>query len=57
MCIHSPSNQHKTHAMETIAVMKMSNLKQHYETTHRNFEETFPQNSKVRTTKMNALQS
>ena len=29
---------------ETIAVMKISNLKQHYETKHRNFEETFPQN-------------
>ena len=30
---------------ETIAVMKISNLKWHYETKHRNFEETFPQNS------------
>ena len=30
---------------ETIAVMKISNLKQHYEPKHRNFQETFPQNS------------
>ena len=27
---------------ETIAVMKISNLKRHYEMKHRNFEETFP---------------
>ena len=33
----------------------ISNLKRHYETKHRNFEETFPQNSEVRTTKINAL--
>ena len=31
--------------LETIAVMKISNLKWHYETKHRHFEETFPQNS------------
>ena len=37
--------------------MKISNLKQHYEMKHRNFEETFPQNSEVRMTKMNALKS
>ena len=30
--------------------MKISNLKWHYETKHRNFEETFPQNSEVSTT-------
>ena len=29
---------------ETIAVMKISNLKWHHETKHRNFEETFPEN-------------
>ena len=40
---------------ETIAVTKISNLKLHYETKHRHFEETFPQNSEVRTTKINAL--
>ena len=39
---------------ETIAVMKISNLKR-YETKHGNFEETFPQNSEVRTTTINAL--
>ena len=27
---------------KTIAVMKISNWKRHYETKHRNFEETFP---------------
>ena len=37
--------------------MKISNLKWHYEMKHRNFEETFPQNSEVRTTKMNVLKS
>ena len=42
---------------ETIAVMKISNLKRHYETKHRNFVETFPQNSEARTTKINALKS
>lgn len=34
---------------------KISNLKRQYETKHRHFEETFPQNSEVRTTKINAL--
>ena len=42
---------------ETIAVMKISNLKRHYEMKQRNFEETFPQTSEVRTTKINALKS
>ena len=42
---------------ETIAAMKISNFKRHYETKNRNFEETFPQNSEVRTTKINALKS
>ena len=42
---------------ETVAMMKIFNLKWHYETKHRNFEETFPQNSEVRTTKINALKS
>ena len=37
--------------------MKISNLKRHYETKHRNFVETFPQNSEARTTKINALKS
>ena len=37
--------------------MKISNLKLHYETKHRNFEETFPQNSEVSTTNINALKS
>ena len=40
---------------ETIAVIRISNLKRHYETRHRNFEETIPQNSEVRITKINAL--
>ena len=40
---------------ETIAVIKISNLKWHYEMKHRNFEETFPQNSGVRTTKINEI--
>ena len=39
------------------AVMKISSLKWHYEMKHRNFEETFPQNSEVRTTQINALKS
>ena len=42
---------------ETIAVMKISNLKWHYEMKHRNFEETFPQNSEISTTQINALKS
>ena len=37
--------------------MKISSLKRHYETKHRNFVETFPQNSEVRTTKINARKS
>ena len=54
----SPNNQ-PICTDETIAVMKfeISNLKWHYETKHRNSEETFPQNSVVRTTKINALKS
>ena len=42
---------------ETIDVMKISNLKQHYETKHPNFEETFPQNSEERTKKINVISS
>ena len=42
---------------ETIAVMKISSLKRHHETKRRNFKETFPQNSEVTTTKINALKS
>ena len=42
---------------ETIAVMKISNLKRHYEAKYRNFEETFPLNSEVRTTKFYTLKS
>ena len=38
---------------QTIAVMKISYLKRHYELKHGNFEETFPQNLEVRRTKMN----
>ena len=58
----SPQNINSTRPMclicqETIAVIKISNLKWHYEMKHRNFEETFPQNSEVRTTKINALKS
>ena len=42
---------------ETIAVMKISNLKQHYDMEHNNSAETFPQNSEVITAKINALKS
>ena len=38
-------------------MMKISDLKRHYETKHRNLKEIFPQNSEVRTTKINALKS
>ena len=41
---------------ETAAVLKISNLKRHYETRHRKFD-TFAQNLEVRTTKINALKS
>lgn len=37
--------------------MKISNLKRHNETKHKNIEKTYPQNSEVRTTKINALNS
>lgn len=37
--------------------MNISNLKRHYETEHTNFEETYPQNSEVRITKINTLKS
>lgn len=40
---------------ETIAVSKSSNLKRCYEIKYRHFEDTFPQNSEVRATKINAL--
>ena len=38
-------------------MMKISNLKRHYEMSHRDFEETFTQNSEVRITKINTLKS
>ena len=36
-------------------MMKTSNLKRLYETKHRKYEETLPQNSEVRATKIYAL--
>ena len=59
ICFHSPSNHHKSHVPHTPgeAGMKISSLKRHHETKRRDFEETFPQNSEVRTTKINALKS
>lgn len=38
-------------------MVKISNLKRHYESKHGHFEETFPSNSEVRTTKLNRLKS
>ena len=58
MYIHTPFNQHKTHVLNVSGDYSCDeDLKQHYETKHRNFEKTFPQNSEVRTTKINALKS
>ena len=42
---------------ETVALVKSGNLKRHYETKHDYFEATFPQNSAVRTTKINGMKS
>ena len=38
-------------------MMKISNFKRRYETKDRNFVETFPQNSEISTTQINALKS
>jgi len=42
---------------ETVALVKSGNLKRHYETKHSYFEATFPQNSALRTTKINGMKS
>ena len=42
---------------ESVAAIKLSNVKRHYESKHKHFEETFPQNSEIRTTKLNALKA
>lgn len=40
---------------EPVAIIKSGNVKRHYDTKHKNFEETYPQQSEVRTTKINEL--
>ena len=45
------------HNMPGEVVMKISNLKRHYEMKQRNFEETFLQNSEISTTQRNAQKS
>ena len=42
---------------ETVALVKSANVKRHYDTKHAYFEAQFPQNSEVRTTKVNQLKS
>ena len=46
-----------THALNRPGDYCDEDLKRHCETKHRNFEETFPQNSELRSTKINALKS
>ena len=42
---------------ETVALIKSANVKCHYETKHRSFEQTYPQQSDVRTGKINSKPS
>lgn len=41
---------------ETVALIKSGNVKRHYETKHGHFERSYPQNSEVRTRKINQMQ-
>ena len=38
---------------ETVAIIKSGNVKRHYETEHRYFEQTYPLKSEVRARKVN----
>ncbi|KAL0161498.1 hypothetical protein M9458_045223 [Cirrhinus mrigala] len=42
---------------ETVAIIKSGNVKRHYETKHAHFEQNYPQNTELRTTKINQLKS
>ncbi|XP_056110235.1 SCAN domain-containing protein 3-like [Rhinichthys klamathensis goyatoka] len=42
---------------ETVGVVKSGNVKRHYETKHRHFEQQYPQNTEVRTAKLRQLKS
>lgn len=42
---------------QTIAMIKVSNLKRHYETKHKMFKDIFPEKSEEGTTKINAVKS
>ncbi len=42
---------------ETVGVTKSGNVKRHYDTKHRHFEQLYPQNTKVRTAKLWQLKS
>lgn len=42
---------------ETVAIIKSGNVKRHYETKHAHFEQNYPQNTEVRTIKINQLKS
>nr|XP_055069906.1 SCAN domain-containing protein 3-like [Misgurnus anguillicaudatus] len=42
---------------ETVGVVKSGNVKRHYETKHRYFEQQYPQNTEVRTIKLRQLKS
>ncbi|XP_069828996.1 zinc finger BED domain-containing protein 5-like [Dendropsophus ebraccatus] len=40
---------------ETVALIKSSNVKRHYETKHRSFEQNYPLNSEIRAKKISSL--
>ena len=42
---------------ETAALVKSGNVKRHYDTKHGGFKQNYPQNSEVRASKINQLQS
>ena len=43
--------------MFNLQLVKSGNVKRHYETKHAHFEQNYPQNSEVRASKINQLQS
>lgn len=42
---------------ETVAILKASNVKRHHNTKHDQFEQYYPKNTEIRTTKLNNLKS
>lgn len=42
---------------DKVAIIKSGNVKRHYETKHAHFEQNYPQNTELRTTKINQLKS